>query len=87
MVLNGIEAAGPGGSVLLALRGGGAAHTIEVSDDGPGPPEDLGDSVFDPFVTAKPEGVGLGLALARQVAQCIMEACRGHAREDSPGSG
>ena len=42
---------------------------IQVSDTGPGPPPELRESLFDPFVTGKPEGVGLGLALARQVAQ------------------
>ena len=42
---------------------------IEVSDTGPGPPAELAESLFEPFVTSKPEGVGLGLALARQVAE------------------
>ena len=37
-------------------------------DDGPGPPPGLASTLFEPFVTGKPEGVGLGLALARRVA-------------------
>ncbi len=65
---NGIEAAGPGG--VVELRVGRTADTleIEVSDNGPGPSADVANTLFDPFVTSKSEGVGLGLSLAWQVA-------------------
>lgn len=52
----------------------GAWARITVSDDGPGVPDDIRDTVFDAFVTSavarspKALGVGLGLALAREVA-------------------
>jgi signal transduction histidine kinase len=42
---------------------------IEVIDSGPGPPPEVAGRLFEPFVTSKPEGVGLGLAVARQVAE------------------
>lgn len=41
---------------------------IEVADNGPGVPPELCDSVFNPFVTGKPAGEGLGLAFASRVA-------------------
>lgn len=41
---------------------------IEVADNGPGIPEALGESVFNPFVTGKPAGEGLGLAFVSRVA-------------------
>ena len=41
---------------------------IEVTDTGPGPPPEVAETLFEPFVTSKPEGVGLGLALAHRVA-------------------
>lgn len=41
---------------------------IEVSDSGPGPPPELAGRLFEPFVTGKREGVGLGLAVARRAA-------------------
>jgi hypothetical protein len=41
---------------------------IEVSDNGQGPAAEIADTLFEPFASTKPEGVGLGLALARQVA-------------------
>jgi nitrogen fixation/metabolism regulation signal transduction histidine kinase len=40
---------------------------IEVSDNGPGVPENLRQDVFLPFFTTKKKGTGVGLSLARQV--------------------
>lgn len=68
LTLNAIEAAGPGGSVGLRVYRENGSVSVEVSDTGPGPPKALEQTLFEPFVTGKPEGVGLGLALARQAA-------------------
>jgi signal transduction histidine kinase len=68
LALNAVEAAGRGGVVRLEAVPDGEAVAIEVSDTGPGPPQGLAGSLFEPFTTSKPEGVGLGLALAQQVA-------------------
>jgi signal transduction histidine kinase len=68
LVLNAIEAAGRGGDVQLAVLVHDDMATIEVTDTGPGPPPHLTDTLFEPFTTSKPEGVGLGLALTQQVA-------------------
>ena len=40
---------------------------IEVIDDGPGLPEEIADNVFDPFVSGRENGTGLGLALAAKI--------------------
>lgn len=40
---------------------------IEIADNGPGVDASLGDKIFLPFFTTKPDGSGIGLALARQV--------------------
>jgi two-component system nitrogen regulation sensor histidine kinase NtrY len=40
---------------------------IEIGDNGPGVDEALGEKIFLPFFTTKPDGSGIGLALARQV--------------------
>jgi signal transduction histidine kinase len=42
---------------------------ITVKDDGPGIPEALRERIFDPFVTDKEQGAGLGLAIVRRVAE------------------
>jgi signal transduction histidine kinase len=68
LTLNAIEAAGPGGTVRLEATAIGEEVAVEVADSGAGPPPELGDSLCDAFVTSKPEGVGLGLALAHRVA-------------------
>ncbi|MBS0262603.1 MAG: HAMP domain-containing histidine kinase [Planctomycetes bacterium] len=68
LATNAIEAAGSGGDVTLGARRVGPRVVLEVSDSGRGPAPVLASSLFDPFVTTKPEGVGLGLALARQVS-------------------
>jgi signal transduction histidine kinase len=68
LALNAIEAAGQGGTVSLEAYSQNGEVSIEIVDSGPGPPPDLADVLYEPFVTSKPEGVGLGLALVRQVA-------------------
>ena len=68
LTMNAIEAAGPGGEVGLGASTDSGEVTIEVSDTGPGPPPELAENLLEPFVTSKPEGVGLGLALAQRVA-------------------
>ncbi|MDF1854176.1 ATP-binding protein [Pseudooceanicola sp.] len=40
---------------------------IEVIDDGPGLPSDIADQIFDPFVSGRENGTGLGLALVSKI--------------------
>ncbi len=47
--------------------GGVLPITIQIQDNGPGIPEDLQGAVFDPFVTTKPNGQGLGLAVVAKI--------------------
>ncbi len=69
VLTNAVEAAGPGGTVAVELRGEGGRGVIEVRDTGPGPPAEMASRLFEPFVTGKSEGIGLGLAVSRQVAE------------------
>lgn len=66
LVLNGTEAAGPDGDVALACYIVDDELLLTVSDSGTGPPESVRETLFEPFVTSKPEGVGLGLSLVKQ---------------------
>ena len=68
LALNAIDAAVPGGSVTMELCTEDRFACFDVIDDGPGPSPELASTMFEPFVTGKPEGVGLGLALANRVA-------------------
>lgn len=43
------------------------AVLVELSDEGPGMPQEVAERVFDPFFTTKPQGSGLGLAIVRKI--------------------
>ncbi len=55
------------GAVRLKWSRNGSGILIEVLDDGPGPPES--ENLFVPFFTTKPGGSGIGLLLARRIAE------------------
>ncbi|MBA4189337.1 MAG: hypothetical protein C0467_15175 [Planctomycetaceae bacterium] len=63
---NAVEAAGAGGEVMVSLRDSKGPVVVEVIDTGPGPPPDVAERLFEPFVTGKSQGIGLGLAVAKQ---------------------
>jgi two-component system nitrogen regulation sensor histidine kinase GlnL len=58
----GIRMLVPGNQTRVALP-----LEIAIRDNGPGVPEDMMRSLFDPFVTTKPSGSGLGLALVSKI--------------------
>lgn len=69
LALNALDAAGTGGHVRVAAEDAAGRITFIVEDDGPGPSPELAATLAEPFVTGKQEGVGLGLAVARAVAE------------------
>src|SRR3984957_19703161 len=66
---NAIDALGEHGTITIATHADGECAVVEISDDGPGIPEDLAGRIFDPFFTTKDvgQGTGLGLATARRI--------------------
>lgn len=74
VVRNAVDACGAGGRVRIAAETHEDSVCVHVDDDGPGVPSDLAPGIFRAFVTSKPEGTGLGLALVRK----IVEAHGGH---------
>jgi signal transduction histidine kinase len=56
--------------VTVNLREADERSYVTISDNGPGIPASVRRTLFDPFVTAgKPNGTGLGLTLARRIAE------------------
>ena len=69
LLANAVDAAGPGGQITLQAQQSASWLTIDVLDNGTGPDLAIQSSLFEPFATTKPDGTGLGLAVATQVAQ------------------
>lgn len=69
LVVNAVDAAGPGGQVRLGARASGGETHLSVVDTGPGPPAAIAATLHEPFVTGKQEGIGLGLAIVTTVAE------------------
>ena len=69
LLANAAEAVPFGGDVTLAAHARDGAVELVVEDSGPGIPAELRDRVFEPFFTTRPRGIGLGLAVARQVVE------------------
>jgi len=68
LLRNAVDASLPTqGAVRLSLASAQDFAVIEIEDEGPGLA--AADNVFVPFFTTKPEGCGIGLALARQIAE------------------
>ncbi len=65
---NGAEAAGPGGKVLSITGSGTGKIYVEVHDSGPGLNEAARRSLFEPSISFKPKGMGLGLSISRKNA-------------------
>jgi two-component system sensor histidine kinase HydH len=91
LILNAYQAMdGREGHLRLAIApqvwNGEAGIGVGVEDDGPGVPAELREQIFNPFVTSKKEGVGLGLPIVAKIA----DDHRGWVRLEelhSPGAG
>ncbi|MFC5742145.1 two-component system sensor histidine kinase NtrB [Dyella tabacisoli] len=55
--------------VRLSERIARTALRVDVIDDGPGVPASMRDTLFEPLVSGRADGTGLGLALAREIAR------------------
>jgi two-component system, NtrC family, sensor histidine kinase PilS len=95
LTLNAVQASPPGGEVTLEVRLGDIGSralssdpddrcvTVRVTDHGQGIPPEIRDRLFDPFITTKAHGSGLGLAVVHRA----IEAHRGLVLVDSESSG
>ncbi len=86
LMRNAIEAmaAQPRRELTISASRVGGMIEIRVADTGPGLPESVRARLFQPFVTTKPDGMGVGLSVCRS----IVEAHRGELHvEDATGGG
>jgi signal transduction histidine kinase len=73
LLFNAIDALPDGGAVTVraGVEDGpaGPGLVLAVEDDGPGLPPGLGDRIFEPFVSTKETGLGLGLSICRRIVE------------------
>ena len=65
LIRNACEAMPEGGTLTVGACADGDAVVLFVEDTGPGIPPEVRDRLFEPLVTTKPLGLGLGLVTAR----------------------
>ena len=68
--------------IVVAAGIANDAVEIAISDSGPGIPDEVRSRIFEPFITTKPSGMGLGFAISRS----IVEAHGGHLRLVATGA-
>jgi nitrogen fixation/metabolism regulation signal transduction histidine kinase len=68
LLQNAAEAAGPAGTVLVITRSQGEQALVEVHDSGPGLSAEATATLFEPTITFKKQGMGLGLSIAKKNA-------------------
>jgi len=70
IVRNAIQVTPEGGRVeVVVLRNEEGSPVVEVRDTGPGIPPELGDTIYDPYVSTREDGTGLGLCLSTVLAR------------------
>jgi signal transduction histidine kinase len=85
LLLNAIQAVGPGGHIQFVARKDSADEAeMEIRDDGPGVPPEQRQEIFKPYFTTHQKGTGLGLAVVQQIVlahgweiQCLANDPRG----------
>lgn len=82
LLMNAHEATPPGGTVVVGLAASDASVAVTVADSGPGIPPALLEHVFDPFITTKPRGSGLGLSICAGIAAAHRAKLRATNRPD-----
>ena len=69
LIENGIDAGGPGGTVAIRTHLETDVVVLSVCDNGPGVALEDRQRIFQPYVSAKESGMGLGLAVVRSVVE------------------
>ena len=69
MLLNAAEATPAGSRAGIVVKGETTEVVVSVWDEGPGIPLAEREKIFEPLMTTKEEGTGLGLPIARRIAR------------------
>lgn len=77
LMINSLDAIGRGGEIRVELEGTDSESScdsksgvlLRVCDDGCGLPQELGERIFEPFVSTKQTGIGMGLSICRRIVE------------------
>lgn len=69
LVANAVEAMDGGGEIVVEAAREADGDSIVLRDTGPGVAQEIRESVFEPLVTTKAKGIGLGLTICRQIIE------------------
>ncbi len=69
LIVNALEAIGQEGTVFVKTNQENGWFTLEVADTGPGIDPKILPKLFEPFITTKPEGNGLGLSIVHSIVR------------------
>lgn len=69
LVRNALQASSRGDTVILAVERAANGVRLRVIDEGRGVAPEMSERAFEPFVTSRADGTGLGLALVRRVVE------------------
>ena len=84
LVLNAMEAMKDGGELRMEVRASREEVILAVADSGSGMEKEVAARLFEPFLTRRPGGTGLGLALVRRTVEAHGGSVRVHSK---PGRG
>jgi signal transduction histidine kinase len=73
LLFNSLDVLPTGGTISVSARvegsASGPAVMLRVADSGPGLPDGLENRIFDPFVSTKETGLGLGLSICKRIVE------------------
>lgn len=69
LLLNAAQALDGGGTVSVSVGVQGGEVSVSIRDTGRGIPDEIGDRLFEPFVSSRAGGTGLGLTISRRIVQ------------------
>ena len=69
LITNALQVSPRGSTIVLSARQRGDEVHVQVRDEGPGIPPGREEAIFAPFTSFKDDGIGIGLAIAREMAR------------------
>jgi signal transduction histidine kinase len=69
LIRNSIEAIGGKGTISIYSHVQGESYRIYIQDSGSGIPKEIQKTIFEPFITTKDSGTGLGLTIVKRIVE------------------